>query len=436
MTREKILEFCESEIWKQWESQPDTFPTFLEEKGSGFESFSIEQKKKNEQQIQDFLQQMQKLGSKVPESSGKREEKETTELTKTREEIQWKKDIEEAIHTFFQEEQFLQIQTYMKPETVAAFEREAKKFVAMSRRFDRELRMEQIYQAIRNYFIYAMILEMQGEEQCAKETVWAYSMLYPYTDNYIDAPKRSREEKVHYNFMIEQALKGEEVLVENELEEKTVTLVKTILEAYFGWKKDVIQKNLLLLLEAQGESLFQQKDRRGKTAQEKEIFKISAYKGSTSVLADYFFATEEWKKEEAAFYLKFGFLLQLVDDLQDVEEDQKNQSDTLMTLALKQGNIEQYVNRLLWFGWELFQKYLLKKTDIVPFVWKHCCNVALFAVAMNPKAFSKEYVERIEKVLPFRKEFFRSLKKKKAQGTGKTEEMERQQMKILETFVF
>lgn len=421
MTREKILGFSKNEIWRQWECQPDTFPTFLEEKESGFEFVSVEQKKKNEQQMQEFLQKIQKISSKVPESSRNSKKKEA---------------LEEAIHTFFQEEQFLQIHRYMKPETVEAFEREAKKFVAMSLKFDSELRMEQIYQAIRNYFIYAMMLEMQGQKQCAKETVWAYSMLYPYTDNYIDAPERSREEKEHYNFMIKQALLEEEVSVENELEEKTATLVRTILGAYSGWKKEVVQKNLLLLLEAQGESLFQQKNSQGKEAQEKEIFHISAYKGSTSVLADYFFATEDWKKEEAAFYLKFGFYLQLVDDLQDVEEDQKNQSDTLMTLALKQGKLEQKVNRLLWFGWELFGKDLPEKTDVVPFVWKHCCNVALFAVAMNPKAFSREYLERIEKVLPFRKEFFRSLKKKKAQGTGKTEEMERQQMKMLEAFVF
>ena len=70
-----------------------------------------------------------------------------------------------------------------------------------------------------------------------------------------------------------------------------------------------------------------------KSVTEEQILEISIRKGSTSVLADYLFATPDWTEYEESFYLKFGFILQLVDDLQDIEEDRKSGSHTLMTEA-------------------------------------------------------------------------------------------------------
>lgn len=96
---------------------------------------------------------------------------------------------------------------------------------------------------------------------------------------------------------------------------------------------------------------------------ETRILDISIWKGSTSVLADYLFAAADWTEYEETFYLKFGFLLQLVDDLQDMEEDQKAERNTLMTAA------------------------------------------------RNPQFFSKRYLKALEPYLPFPLDFIKKMKK-------------------------
>ena len=43
-----------------------------------------------------------------------------------------------------------------------------------------------------------MIVEMQGEKQNAADPVLAYSLLYPYTDNYIDNAGIAKIPKVSF----------------------------------------------------------------------------------------------------------------------------------------------------------------------------------------------------------------------------------------------
>ena len=204
-----------------------------------------------------------------------------------------------------------------------------KHFIDRVRGFDADLNAGQIWQAMRNYFIYAMIVEMQGERQNAANPILAYSLLYPYTDNYIDDKTTTKKEKERYNRMIARKLKGEPVLAQSALEEKTCRLLDMIGDAYEGEAKKKVIGTLLQLLEAQNYSIRQQKA----GISEDEILGISIWKGSTSVLADYLFATQDWREKEEGFYLRFGFLLQLVDDLQDMEEDKKEGSHTLMIKA-------------------------------------------------------------------------------------------------------
>lgn len=382
------------EIKKVWEKQPEKFPFFLQENPDIFPKIDLERKKENETFVQALSERLRKKYQQRPKEEERRE--------------QWEQELEQDLWDFLKKEKILFITEWMSEEKLAAFKRETRRFVEQVRGFDQTLNQAQIWQALRNYFIYAILVDMQGEEQNAGEPILAYSLLYPYTDNYIDDERVSRQEKERYNRMIALKLKGGNVLPQNPLEEKTCCLLDMIGKVYKETKRLKVESVLLQLLEAQNCSIRQQKTE----ITEAEILDISIWKGSSSVLADYLFSTENWLEREERFYLKFGFLLQLVDDLQDIEEDQKAGSRTLMTKAAEQKRLEQRMNRLLWFGWNVIREFEPRNPELKGFVVKNCVEVTLFAASMNPQFFSKEYLKTFEPYLPFTLEFLKKMKKK------------------------
>lgn len=433
VTRDEILTICREEIIPLWKKQSQDFPDFLGKSQSHFPCITKEEKKQNESVLEELLQGFQAAFSKKP--VGRQEEQE------------WTKDANQLLSDFLQKEQILFIRKYMEQETFFQFERETKSFIRQARDFDQTLTIAQIWQALRNYLIYSMIVEMQGEEQKVKAPIFSYSLLYPYTDNFIDDASNGQQEKEHYNKLIADKIMGKEAVPENELEKKTCKLLEKLL-AYYDMpekqqQKSMVQKSLLLLLEAQNNSIGQQgkrnfsETRRENTPHKKvekkekqtgkipeavdestdlltsdEILQISVYKGSTSVLADYLFSTKDWKEDEMDFYLKFGFLLQLVDDLQDMKEDLLEGSKTLMNEAWKNGKLEQQVNRLLWFTHRVIEGFEPRMNRLKPFVLRHCVGVSLMAVGMNQDVFSKEYINQIEPYLPVSLSYLKKLRKK------------------------
>lgn len=393
------------EIRAAWKQQPDSFPVFLKENLDIFPYITSEQKKENEALIQEFFRRIQKKIQKKP--------------GETEAQRQWEKELEQEFCDFLQKEKMLSLSEWMSRELLDAFTCETKRFVNRVRSFDETLNEAQIWQTLRNYFIYAMIVEMQGETQNAKNPILAYSLLYPYTDNYIDDEQILPKEKERYNRMIASRLKEEPVFPQNPLEEKTCRLLDMILNEYKGMERKKVAWTLLQLLEAQNCSIRQQKV----ALPEEEILEISIRKGSASVLADYLFSTVDWLEYEEVFYLKFGFLLQLVDDLQDIEEDRRTGSHTLMTTAYEQQTrirgqqyLEQRVNRLLWFSWNVIREFKPRNPGLKGFILKNCVEITLLTAAINPQFFSKKYLLALEPYLPLSLEFLKKIKKQQYMG--------------------
>ena len=382
------------EIKAIWEKQPDCFPDFLKENSDIFPKIKAGQKKENETLVQDFSQRIQKKLRQKPKEKEQQSE--------------WEQELEQDFTDFLEREKMLSLSNCMDRELLNAFKQETKHFVDRVRAFDGNLGPVQIWQALRNYFIYAMIVNMQGEEQNARNPILAYSLLYPYTDNYIDDKQIPKQEKEQYNRMIALKLKGEAAVPQNPLEEKTCRLLDMILDTYEGIKRTTVAETLLQLLEAQNCSIGQQKA----DITEEQILDISIRKGSTSVLADYLFATTVWTEYEESFYLKFGFLLQLVDDLQDIGEDRKSGSHTLMTEAERHQRLEQCTNRLLWFTWNVIREFDPVNPELKGFILKNCVGISLLTAAINQQFFSRKYLKALEPYLPFSVDF---LKKKKRQ---------------------
>lgn len=380
------------EIRAIWEKMPETFPVFLEEKPEIFTKTEAAAKKENEALIEEIIRKMQKKAKQRPEDKRLQE--------------QWEREIGQEMKEFLGREKILSLSECMSAKLLDSMERETGKFIGRIRDFDETLGPEQIWQAMRNYFIYAMIVEMQGEEQNSKDPILAYSLLYPYTDNYIDDSQVSEEEKKRYNRMIEQKLKGEKTEPQTPLEEKTCRLLDMILNAYEGEAKRKVAKTLLQLLEAQSCSIGQMK----READEERILEISIWKGGSSVLADYLFATGSWREWEEKFYWKFGFMLQLVDDLQDIEEDTRAGSHTLMTGAAGENRLEEKVNRLLWFIWNETGAFLPKNPDLKGFILKNCVGISMVSAVINERFLTPGYIKALEPYLPVSAEFIKKMK--------------------------
>lgn len=394
ITKDKIEHICFDEILELWKGLPTSFPEFLVEVEEA-------KKRRNEAIIQEMAGQWRKRIKAFP--------------TKQEEQKNWKQEMDKLIGEFLAKEQLLGIKDHMSQETFEAFQAETKRFVRKTRSFDSKLTMENIWQALRNYFIYAVIADLQGQKQECKETAFSYSLLYPYTDNYIDEKRHTRQQKEAYNNMIYDVLHDMPVMPKERLEEKTCKLLHRLVDSYVGEKKKEIQSLLLWMLEAQNNSIHQQTEEWKKENQPKltreEILQISVYKGSLSVLIDYFFTTMELKEEEICFYMKFGFFLQLADDLQDRKEDQKNGSQTLMVFCEKQEELEKVVNRLLHYVHLIFEEFTPINDSLKVFMMEHCYSLVIGAAIADREDFSEKYLAQLERFFPVHMEYMQKQRK-------------------------
>lgn len=390
ITYEKIQEICNNIVVPFWNKQKSSFPVFLNE------VYDEEQDKgENEKLIDKYMK-------KFPEGTFDK-----IENINIREALENKK-IEKEVHGFIKQEKLAGILKNMGDELYFQFESETKRFIKKAYVFDEKLDNEQIIQSIRNYFIYAMIVDFQGEKQEASDVIVAYSLLYPYTDNVLDDVNITMEEKVHMDNFINMKLKEEYCTPHSSVEEKIGVLLERILHNYKGIQKEKVRMTLLLLLDAQHKSIGQIDNRTD--MMHSDVLNLSAYKGGTSVLADYLLATDNYDDNEIIFYMKFGFILQLVDDLQDITEDENKGSRTLMTIAKSKDELEETVYRLLWYIYEVFQGVNFKNERLKKFAMRHCIGIVLISAVVNEELFSDEYIRAAEEYLPLSVQYINDMK--------------------------
>ncbi|MDD6656328.1 MAG: class 1 isoprenoid biosynthesis enzyme [Lachnospiraceae bacterium] len=296
---------------------PDTFPDFLQ-------TFSPEERIANDK----FVDKLRDTMRSLPQNPS----------------IEQKEEMKKKMFKMLEEENILHIKKHISADLFQEFEENIENFVEKAKAFDETLSMENIWQAMRNYLIYAMIVNLQGKCQNCRDTILGYSLLYPYTDNYIDELHRTDTDKNSYNNLIRKTLSGEETYPQNDYEEKTKQLLKLVLNHYSDdadRQKDA-SFLLLLMLEAQEKSILQIHRFGTKKLTKEEILRISIYKGGLSVFLDYMFSMDfdlsSITEEERFFYLCFGLILQLADDLQDIAEDKKKHSRTLFTICRHKKN--------------------------------------------------------------------------------------------------
>ncbi|GAA0724724.1 hypothetical protein GCM10008905_19100 [Clostridium malenominatum] len=294
------------------------------------------------------------------------------------------------------------------------FFKATKDFIKECREFDNDIDYEDIGQAMRNVWIIAIFQKIIGADIKFTKAIFGYSMLYPYTDNYLDDPSVSMEHKKDFNIRLSRRLKGEPIIGVNSHEEKVYKLIECI-EAIFKreeYKK--VYEKLLLIHAGQIKSLSQQET--VSIPYEKDILGISIEKGGASVLVDGYLINGMLTKDEEIFAYGYGFLLQLCDDLQDVKDDLKNSHMTLMSQLAGKYYLDVITNKLINLTIKVVEDAKCFRGDntqeLKNLIKNNCIIMILFAIVNNRDFYSKEYIDLVEKSLPFTLEYIDTIKSK------------------------
>ena len=165
-----------------------------------------------------------------------------------------------------------------------AFSDVSEEFVRMARAFDPKLSGEDIYQAGRNAWTANGLQWLLGLPVQNTSSIFAYSLLYPYTDNYLDDPAITVATKLTFNERFRRRLAGELLAAANPHEQVIFDLVAMIEGQYSRSDHPAVFESLLDIHHAQGRSL--KLLRRAAAPGEVDVLGLSFAKGGTSVLAD------------------------------------------------------------------------------------------------------------------------------------------------------
>ena len=287
-----------------------------------------------------------------------------------------------------------------------------KSFIREAKFFNESLSYMDIGQAIRNVWIVNILQASFGEKVKLSKAIFGYSMLYPYTDNYLDSVDINNIEKKDFNDRLKRRLKGERIKGKNSYEESVYKLVSKIEEDFEREKYSELYEALHSIHKGQIKSLKQQEGIN--IPYEEDILGISIEKGGSSVLVDGFLTKGKINKDEISFCIFYGFMLQLADDLQDVKADIDNSHTTIMSQLAPNYNLDNIVNKLINFTVNLLEEENCFKGENIPelkeLIKTNCIMLILFSVILSKEFFSSQYIKIIDEYIPFSIKYIENIK--------------------------
>lgn len=282
-----------------------------------------------------------------------------------------------------------------------------------ARKFDPNLKVSDLVQACRNMWTACGLQALLGRPMRLTPSLVAYSLLYPYSDNFLDQPSLTTAGKLSFSNRFRMRLSGIKLAAHDRHEASVWSMVQLIEDQYSRATYPQVFDALLAIHRAQEQSLAQLRNGHGwnSAAGDQELLRISCAKGGTSVLADAFLAQPWPAQEEIRFAFEWGVLLQLGDDLQDIEEDFRRGSTSLFTRAVETGkpldglvmqllNLSQYVaDQMDHLHGSPMLKHLLRMS------WR---SLILTAVARSQQYFSPMFIAALEPHSMFCFDFLKS----------------------------
>ena len=285
-------------------------------------------------------------------------------------------------------------------------------FVRQAHEFDLNLSFSDIFQACRNAWIMNGLQLIMGIPMQITPSIFAYSMLYPYTDNMIDDPLISTIEKMIFSNRFRERLAGHQLKPANKTERTVFHLVGMIESEYSRIDFPEVYESLLGIHEAQTNSmmLIQQNS----VLTENETLKICITKGGASVLADGYLVAGKLTEAQRFFLFGYGAYLQLLDDIQDVEEDFQAGLMTVFSKSAFQSPLDSKLNKTYWFGEEVMkslEQFDGQNLDLFKSLMRKSMDLFITeAIAQNPQAYSPQFVMKFEDYSPFHFSYIRKRK--------------------------
>jgi hypothetical protein len=289
-----------------------------------------------------------------------------------------------------------------------------------ARRFDPDLSTAGVIQACRNAWTACGLQPLLGGRVALTPAILGYSLLYPYSDNYLDEQNVSLENKLRFSRRFRQRLQGEAILPVNHRERALWSLIELIEGQFERNQFPQVYSCLLAIHLAQEHSVRQQRSRA--IIAESETLRLSCEKGGSSVLADASLAHGWLTEQESRFAFEWGVLLQLGDDLQDVREDLCRGSMTLFSRAVAAGtSLDSRTVQLLRFAehvGEQMDRLPHGTVELKKFLKTSWRSLIIRAVADSHDFFSPAFVGEAQKRSPFRFEFLRSRQERLSSQQG------------------
>lgn len=288
----------------------------------------------------------------------------------------------------------------------------AEHFIERAKKEDPNLKNEEIFQALRNVWIMNSLQLLWDQPLSLTSPMYAYSMLYPYTDNLLDDPDVSGDAKEAFNNRLKLVLSGESVEGLNSEETRMFDLVGDIHAAFPPDNYPEVCESILLIHAAQIDSMRQC----GEDELTKEdLLKISFFKGGTSVLADAFLVRGSMSYDEMLFSYQYGAFLQLLDDLQDKDEDAEQGNQTLFSRLKLNERADDDIRQLIAYIYSVNTKSASDSNhaSLLKEVISQCTLLMIMeAVGKNPGTVTAAFYKELEACSKVRLSFYKKLNDK------------------------
>jgi hypothetical protein len=286
-------------------------------------------------------------------------------------------------------------------------------FVRAARAFDPTISLDDLWQAMRNIWIGNSLQMLLRLPVRSTPALFAYSMLYPLTDNLLDDPAVDGSVKQAFNERFGRRLAGAPVSPANASEAAVFDLVTMIERQFPRWEFADVHHSLLAIHHGQILSLTQQDDA---GIGDERLLAISCEKGGSSVLADLYLVAGRPSDDDERFAFGYGVALQLMDDLQDVERDTANGHQTIFTRAARLGPLDRLAGRLLRFIDVILDRPRLfagpERTDEQDLLRRNCRSLVVGAVAEQPALFTNRFRRTVSSQWPFSLRAMRRLRRR------------------------
>lgn len=287
------------------------------------------------------------------------------------------------------------------------FRNVSKDFFYKAREFGPELSPENIYQGLRNVWIMNGLQLMMNIPVEITPSIFAYSMIYPYSDNLLDDPNISALEKQEFSVKFNYRLHGENPQPKNHAESQLFQLVGMFENQFNRNDFPEVYDSLYAIQKGQTDSL-KLLNKSGLT--NAEIRRICFEKGGTSVLADGYLVAGKLSQKQEQALIGYGIYLQLLDDIQDINEDIYAHTNTMCT-AFKPSELGEFVNRTIHFGRTALEEmkcFTAPNVNVFLNLMNRSIETMIIeSIGLNNSGFTENYLVEMENFSPLHFDFIR-----------------------------